>query len=388
MADEAINNVTKWLHDCGLSEFQSLFVDEGYDDLDVVATITDQELEEIGILKRGHRKKILLKIEELKLSMRQKAINNKLDAVKTKTPLVQSVLPGSSKQPTRDPLPYQKSKYWYENPQHPRTKYFNEILPEMFEAAKPHMSDCAFEEYLFKERRKRWEAKTETEKIEQKLNYILSNDNNACFGKYLGSLPCISPADVSNCERGVKELSCLEKALLARKSETENSYGELFIASGRHSHAWAKEQEKYYESQIGHLKGLIDTITNAKSKLISIGVTYKSLSSVSLKKKSSLAKRRRKENACKAKKRKRKREDTAMHKLIVKLTDEFTYTLCFPDGYNVALQSQHAVCEDEINTEALGLLKSCDIMKLDLLFNQGFFALDALAIIGQTIAAL
>ncbi|EDO26233.1 predicted protein, partial [Nematostella vectensis] len=90
MADEAINNVTKWLHDCGLSEFQSLFVDEGYDDLDVVATITDQELEEIGILKRGHRKKILLKIEELKLSMRQKAINNKLDAVKTKTPLVQS----------------------------------------------------------------------------------------------------------------------------------------------------------------------------------------------------------------------------------------------------------------------------------------------------------
>ena len=39
------------------------------------------------------------------------------------------------------------------------------------------MTECAFEEYLFKERKKRWETKIEMEKIEQKVDYLLSSDN-------------------------------------------------------------------------------------------------------------------------------------------------------------------------------------------------------------------
>ena len=40
------------------------------------------------------------------------------------------------------------------------------------------MTECAFEEYLFKERKKRWETKIEMEKIEQ-VSYLLSSDNDA-----------------------------------------------------------------------------------------------------------------------------------------------------------------------------------------------------------------
>ena len=49
------------------------------------------------------------------------------------------------------------------------------------------MTECAFEEYLFKERKKRWETKIEMEKIEQQVSYLLSSDNDACYGKYLNS---------------------------------------------------------------------------------------------------------------------------------------------------------------------------------------------------------
>ena len=42
-----------------------------------------------------------------------------------------------------------------------------------------------------------------------KLKYVLSDDNNARFGKYLTSLS--SPSDILNCERGDKELSSLDK---------------------------------------------------------------------------------------------------------------------------------------------------------------------------------
>ena len=42
------------------------------------------------------------------------------------------------------------------------------------------MIECAFEE-------KRQETKIEMEKIEQKVNYLLSSNNNACYGKFLNS---------------------------------------------------------------------------------------------------------------------------------------------------------------------------------------------------------
>ena len=52
--------------------------------------------------------------------------------------------------------------------------------------------------YLIIKRGKRWEIKNKIEKVEMKLKYMLSDDNNARFGKYLTSLS--SPSDTLNCE--------------------------------------------------------------------------------------------------------------------------------------------------------------------------------------------
>ena len=45
---------------------------------------------------------------------------------------------------------------------------------------------------------KRLEIKNKIEKVERKLKYMLSDDNNARFGKYLTLL--FSPSDILNCE--------------------------------------------------------------------------------------------------------------------------------------------------------------------------------------------
>ena len=71
------------------------------------------------------------------------------------------------------------------------------------------------------ERGKRWEIKNKIEKVDRKLKYMLSDNNNARFGKYLTSLS--SPSDILNCEQGVKELSSLEEEVLKEKVSAEES---------------------------------------------------------------------------------------------------------------------------------------------------------------------
>jgi hypothetical protein len=83
------SSVIEWLTLCGLNEFQTHFSSEGYDDLDVIAEMTAKDIEDLGISKKGHVKKILLSIEDLRKNLREKRIQQRL-APPTKKRLVQS----------------------------------------------------------------------------------------------------------------------------------------------------------------------------------------------------------------------------------------------------------------------------------------------------------
>ena len=103
------------------------------------------------------------------------------------------------------------------------------------------MSESEFETYLIMECGKRWEIKNKIEKVERKLKYMLSDDINDCFGKYLTSLS--SPSDKMNCEQRVKELSSLEEEVSKEKVSAEESHGEQFSNNGqiytkRQTHIW------------------------------------------------------------------------------------------------------------------------------------------------------
>ena len=49
------------------SEYLHLFVENGVDDMDIVAAMNDTDLRSIGISKLGHRKKMLMEIEKINL---------------------------------------------------------------------------------------------------------------------------------------------------------------------------------------------------------------------------------------------------------------------------------------------------------------------------------
>lgn len=59
-----------WFEENNLIPFKKLFVDNGYDELEVVASITDSELKEIGVNLSGHHKKILLRTMRLSKKMK------------------------------------------------------------------------------------------------------------------------------------------------------------------------------------------------------------------------------------------------------------------------------------------------------------------------------
>ena len=50
-----------------MGQYIDNFIDNGYEDMDtIIHTMNEQELQEIGVNKRGHRKKIMLNIERLR----------------------------------------------------------------------------------------------------------------------------------------------------------------------------------------------------------------------------------------------------------------------------------------------------------------------------------
>ena len=59
--------------------------------------------------------------------------------------------------------------------------------------------------------------------------------------------------------------------------------------------------------------------------------------------------------------------------------------LCFPEGYSINSTSQHCLCEEELNTNNLDRIKRSAVEHLNILRNQGLFAMDAFAVIENTI---
>ena len=46
-------SVAEWLQQLGLNEYETLMIESGYDDIDFITSVTEEELLEIGINKKG-----------------------------------------------------------------------------------------------------------------------------------------------------------------------------------------------------------------------------------------------------------------------------------------------------------------------------------------------
>ena len=66
--NENENEVAVWLKEVvGLPQYIPIFASDGYDDLFTIKeTLTEDDLKEMGITMRGHRKKIMVLVKKLR----------------------------------------------------------------------------------------------------------------------------------------------------------------------------------------------------------------------------------------------------------------------------------------------------------------------------------
>ncbi|KAG7237455.1 hypothetical protein INR49_032322, partial [Caranx melampygus] len=58
-------NLGEWLTAIGLSQYHQVLVQNGYENIDFITDITWEDLQEIGITKLGHQKKLMLAVKRL-----------------------------------------------------------------------------------------------------------------------------------------------------------------------------------------------------------------------------------------------------------------------------------------------------------------------------------
>ena len=61
-----MEDVRSWLVKNKLDIFEDVFMQNGYDELDVIAELDETDLDAMNINLPGHRKKILLRVKQLK----------------------------------------------------------------------------------------------------------------------------------------------------------------------------------------------------------------------------------------------------------------------------------------------------------------------------------
>jgi hypothetical protein len=75
-------DVESWLVSLGLGEYWTLFENAGYDDLDTVQDMTEEDLvNDVNIVKKGHVKKLLTNIQKLKANSKRSMSSVSIDQV-------------------------------------------------------------------------------------------------------------------------------------------------------------------------------------------------------------------------------------------------------------------------------------------------------------------
>lgn len=63
---QPLDDVSLWLQECGLGEYVQVFKTAGYDDINLIKILNEEDLDAMGIDKPGTRKKILMYADQLK----------------------------------------------------------------------------------------------------------------------------------------------------------------------------------------------------------------------------------------------------------------------------------------------------------------------------------
>ncbi|XP_019397403.1 PREDICTED: caskin-1 isoform X1 [Crocodylus porosus] len=79
-------NLALWLSMIGLSQYYKVLVENGYENIDFITDITWEDLQEIGITKLGHQKKLMLAVKKLAELQKAEYVKYESGTLKKKAP--------------------------------------------------------------------------------------------------------------------------------------------------------------------------------------------------------------------------------------------------------------------------------------------------------------
>jgi hypothetical protein len=250
----------------------------------------------------------------------------------------------------------------YAHPKHERTRYYNEILPQMYKGAFTELGE-RFQDYFFKERSERYDFKIWQDGLNRKMSFLLHEPNHSGLNKYLSdNMKNYKSGSVSHCSSGLSQLQGLSSTIDEKLEHFKIKRGDLYVYNTLKS--GKLEQDNYFKECIEYLITKKSECNTATERLINvIGKIKQATAGMTSFVKPYEKNRRKRENKKKAEKRKQHRF-TARASYVVELI-----STCKGDE---VLRKKEKV--SSINVNALDKLKPrFDKKSLEYLIGMGAF---------------
>jgi hypothetical protein len=248
---------------------------------------------------------------------------------------------------------YLKSKLWHPYPRTERTKFSNEVLPAMYNAAFALLGENGFAKYFTAESKRIFERKQSIEKIEKQLNFMMS-DNSAAYGQFMKPDAILNLEKFEFCSKAVNELEKTKDALQKELEQVQVSFEQLQHPKTGEIRKFGSEQVIYNENQITLLielkKKHEDMKESVEQYISNVKKAYVILPNTRKRSKQSRAK---KEQRSKNKKNKKKRHTLAAMAFLNAAMDDETKNAYFENGVINLQQNITPLSTLDLKPEAL-----------------------------------
>ena len=148
--------------------------------------------------------------------------------------------------------------FLYNDPKHERTKFFNQILPDMYKGASPFLLD-GFKTYLIDETESRFKWKKLMEETEHDLGVLFSEKNEASCYQFLSMPARAMPTHIGLISNEIHKLEEMYAHVVEDEKVMQKRHSRIF--SKNKLKRWAEEQNTYDETSLQKLAALKDTIS-------------------------------------------------------------------------------------------------------------------------------
>ena len=229
--------------------------------------------------------------------------------------------------PKMDRPGYQKLDQFITNPLSAQDRFYNEVLEEIHGTHFGYLGEKVFKDYLYKERKTRWETKVFSDGIKKFLEFQES-DNPASSKRLIDQSDMIS-VDQSKIKNKLitvdQKLGEIHDKIAKEKKRLDDCYDGL----NRKKHC--EKQVVWHETAISFLNEALDSMEAHKAKLVSAqNKLAETFHGVQSEKPLHAVNRSKRKNKKKAEKNLHRRDNLGIRKSVKKMTKAGIYEKCFP----------------------------------------------------------